>query len=234
MSSKLKRLQNIDQTTKDVVSGFIREYQKILALSEYNLFHHIPLLIPSLSTLYADASDYFILNKDVKLLKNGREIDGLENDVEFGVCRGSAIIPSIINCKARWVLKVRNVPDPCGTRMVICVADIKTVFNQDYDDMEGECYCYSSYGWAKKQRDGDLIFPPSFDSGDEIAVELDLLSDIPNVKFFKNGYEKITKDNQLFIKKKDDTSKYQLVVVVYHKDVQVSLINMCQEFGIDS
>ena len=234
MSSKLKRLQHIDQTTKRTVSWFIRKYQKILVLSEYNLFHNIPLLIPSLCTLYADSNDYFIANKDIKLINNRTEIDGLQSDAEFGACRGSAIIPSTIDCKAKWVLKVKNVPDPRGTRIVICVADIKSVFSKDYDDIRGEFYCYSSYGWAKSQRYGQLTFPPSFNSGDEITVELDLISETPNVKFFRNGDEKVSKDNQLFIKKKHDTSKYQLVVVVYHRDVRVSLIKMCQEFEINA
>ena len=44
--------------------------------------------------------------------------------------------------------------------------------------------------------------PPEYDCGDEITVELDLLSKRPNVKFFRNGDKKITTENRLFIKKK--------------------------------
>ena len=185
MATKLQRLQNIDETTKHAVSGSIRPYAKILALSESNLFHNLPLLIPSLCTLYVDSSDHFIANKDVKLLKNGTVIDGWRNDAEFGVCRGSAIIPSINECKARWILKITNVPDLYGTQMIIGVADINAVFNGHFDDLEGEFYVYSNTGWAKTGKIAGCNNPASYYSGVEIIVELDLLSVIPNVKFFK-------------------------------------------------
>ena len=99
------------------------------------------------------------------------------------------------------------------------------------DGIGGEYYVYINFGYACGRCGiGMMKTPPEYDCGDEITVELDLLSKRPNVKFFRNGDKKVTTENQLFIKKKGGPSKYQLVVVVYHKDVRVSLIKMTQEF----
>ena len=78
MASKLKKLQDIDNRIKCTVCGYVREHQSMIESQEYNLFNNIPILIPSICTLYYDPNDYFIANKKVKLSKDRKTILGLD------------------------------------------------------------------------------------------------------------------------------------------------------------
>ena len=139
----LKRLNRIDRESKYAVSGFVRKYQVIIESAEYNLFNNIPILIRSLCTLYYDPSDNFEGNKDVILSSDNKSILGISEESDFATCRGRVIISSKEKCKAKWDLKMLNIPSDDETVVLVGVADIDAVFCKDLNgnaefEMKGE------------------------------------------------------------------------------------------------
>lgn len=59
MQSKLKDFTRIDKETRFCVAGWIRQHKELIQTSSFALFHRIPSMVISISTLYYHFRDYF-------------------------------------------------------------------------------------------------------------------------------------------------------------------------------
>ena len=227
MTTDIKLLDSIDTRTKFTVSGYIREERIVLDSSKCQLFQNIPSIVPYLCTLYYDPDDYFVGDGNAAISMNGKKILELYGETRAR-CNGSVIVSSDDKCIYEWTLKMHELATNIGTCVVVGIAATDAIFGDTYDDMEGEFYMYSNYGWALKN-DDELETPDAFLSGDEVKIEMNLIADEPFVKFYKNGNGDMEDgDNVLIMNEIEETIEYTLVVVVYKQHVKASIEKFMQ------
>lgn len=92
--------KDVDEITKLIIFGYIRDSEKLLKSSQHKLFHYIPPLITSICILYYNEPEQFEIAGDGIVISDDKT--SIKKDEYWSwhnTSYGTLIIPSTNNCK---------------------------------------------------------------------------------------------------------------------------------------
>ena len=249
MAKTKTKFADIDNKSKHVVSGFIRQKHKEnkLKSSKYVLFQNVPVVISSLCTFYYHSRDYFTLDfvhEDAEILNNGKTLKQRPMD-KLRFCTynlGSMQIPSTLKCICKWQIKIDKSPNGivCGI-LSAPYGNFKNIIWENYfplthnDSKTKNAEDYMAYVCDNGRRYvtsavhdpmGKRHYYIKFKTGDIIEICLDLFDRVLRFQI-NNNQNKIFQFKEI---KVSQSINYRLVIVMCLKDLCVSIVKFDQIF----
>ena len=231
---QLKKLKEIDNKTKNLISGYNKTISK--NLSHHNLFQHIPLMIHSLCILYYFIPEHFeIEGLYAKISKDKKSVTWTNNDYESTTYGFMKISSLESNIKCRWSIYVNNGQNRNGSMISIGISS-NNEYNKDYTawrmDQYNKLKLYSHYaynGWAgyttSNHGVGNQTEAQSFFKGDTIDCVLDLKH--KKVTFYKNGLDQNNAFTDIDI---GNNIVYRLAISMGSKNNKVTIVKFKKEY----
>ena len=233
MSSLQATVQNIDDLTRFIANGYIREQQKLLEPNEFVLFQTIPDGIILLCALFFRWRDYFEIVPNyvtISQKENGDScITSRMNYIrgDGGTNFGSISIPS--NTKkviTEWDLKIEK-----KVFSALLVGISSKPFDPDKDchvraSVQGDyhhSYMFANHGGGRSWYDNKWIRGGhTFKSDDIVTIKLNL--DEKKVRLLVNGFESPLAFDVVC----GDQIEYRLAVILFGAGNSVSIIKLTQ------
>ena len=219
-----QRLEHVDQRTKCIVSGYIRNQHQIIKNSQYFLFQNMPSHIALLCTLYYHTKEHFeIVSKNVIVSNDGETISmatGLNSNY------GSYIIPSTSNSVYKWTLKFSN-PLRSYNRLILGIASTSIIDGLPttlrFCDSYRVKYHYAISPYANQKKSHTMHIWTETGEGlaveNEIGLELDLK--MRNISLYTYKNKKILIFDDI---KVDENISYRLGVILVGKEFDVTIV----------
>ena len=230
----LQKLKSIDTNTKYLVNGYIRNHKSIFQPSKYKIFNIIPDCIPCLCILYVAVVniEYFkTIPTHCITANDGKTVVKMNLNKDFitinDYCYGAVTISPFDNCIVRWDIKIDKIGGDSDTFFIgITSCDIGRGRSPTYIGVAarriGSRFYVYHRGGLIEDHAGDYmdmcLREDRYRTGDVIGVELDMLSAVRTVSFFKNEWEIGCLD--LWYSKQQE---YRLIVDVESKGTEISI-----------
>ena len=224
MLAKLKRLDEISKQSKYVIFGYIREHHRSFASDDYNIFNHIPDIVPSLCISYYHQTDTFrILGDKIAYRDNIKPSMIKAESSRYQTMSSSysdVIIPSTTKCSCTWNLKMINITRHDRTCIKVGIASTKSGWK---GTLGNEYYIHSNLGWCKTHHTTPRYDKMTkFVSGDIISIRLNLIDGYRYVSFH-NSRTKVSQ--KLMVDGNDGDVQYRLAVGIHYTNIVVSIEN---------
>lgn len=175
----------MNKLARNIVQGWIRKMSKMSKMSHID----IPIVLVRICILYYDEKEEFIDNENIKLTADFKVARFETNciNLECGAF-GKNVIPSMVNVKCKWDLKIKHVVNNLGGFLAIGVSTSNTKQQSIRHHKYGR-YCYSKKG-CKSTHCGTLCWiwqGKHYTTNDKVSVELDLASNY--IKFYVNDVD---------------------------------------------
>ena len=236
---KMNGTQKVDNLTKNIVCGYIREQQKLLNSSNCAIFQTIPDGIILLCALYFAARDYFDITPDHVIISRTENGDScitskmhyIEGD--GGTNFGAISIPSTNNTiTSKWYVEIVAKPysallvgisskpfDPkkdCHVKSGINIKRQKGAYNH-------HSYMFANHGGGRSYVENKWKWGgTNFKEGDIVTIELNLYK--KKLKLFVNESESPLAYDVVC----GDQIEYRLAVILFDKGNSVSIIRSTQ------
>ena len=220
-------MQDVDDRTKDIVSGYIREQHKVFLNDKHLLFRNIPDCILILCILNYRLTDYFEIIGDGTISSDdGKSITKLESgwhNTSYGT-----EIDSTDQCVYKWWLKV-----PSTQRIMLIgiasSADFRT--DQAFDDIRNSKY-YGIYVFHETKTSHELIttdinVDSSFDDTEIFCMELDLIQKKLIIHYGNDLDKKCIAFEHIDVGNELQSINYRLAISIGHT-AQVSMLKFQQ------
>ncbi len=218
MSSCFKLLSKIDQTTKYVVYGWIREAEVELKLV------HIPMMISSICILYYRDDEIFdITGDDIKLSQNKKCITEIGAEYRCNCNYGIIEVSSNSDNVYRWDLKIIKQPQQywsifAGLSSVRKLGDIWSLCRENGG---ASIYMYANLGSIYDANKAHwTMYGQRFRENDTVSIILDLQKQ--QITYLVNEEDQGIAYKNII---KNDDIKYQLLVVLRNHNDCVEITN---------
>ena len=213
-------LKNIDQRTKDIVIGYIKQCQ--LLLPQNNTYYNIPSLVRHLCMAYYLIKEYFTKHsKDIELNENGSIATNTASD--FRSAYGNIVIDGELLMIYKWWFKILRAS-------VICIgidSSNKKHIDVDYSNPEINYCNFGAYYCGGKKYGHDLAYN-GVDYGDawgeDEVIKMELNTKKRTLQFHVND-----KNQGIAFKDIDFKNKtYHMAIAMYGEQDSLELIDFQQ------
>ena len=221
----------LDSRELYIVSGYIREYEKILKSSSYALFQNIPPGISTLCALYYHIRDYFeyvpikaTISKDKRTVNIKNDENGLNSSY------GSWLISSTIPCIYKWYLHFSQTISSENS-CIVGIASRPFLTNIAFDDItdkDHKCYRLAPYHhakWSHEYGEGGSQWVSGLPNCDKnLVFELDLKTKEFSVNIDEQNilvFENIETGNEI---------EYRVALSLRAQDFSVTINKFTQTF----
>ena len=147
MAADFQSVKKVDQRTRDIVNGFIKQTQSILPSND-NPYYNIPSLVFILTILYYSNPEYFTIHgENMKVNENKDVIECIRAIRDNNTVYGNFVITKEDKGKFMWTFKLYKAESGAIARIGIDSSN-KKFANTDltgYGNNENAYYIYHSY-----------------------------------------------------------------------------------------
>ena len=196
MSLNFEALNKISPSQRDLVFGYLREYESILNQDdENNPFYTIPDLIIYITLSYYMFEYFKLYPEIIKAPDDHRTVTRCENsNIWHNVCYSATEInPAKDKCSYQWIVKIESMKD---CLLIGFGSDYETPNVISLHDTQSAYYLLHPYsgrvdGTGNKQVDArEYMEYGSVKSGDTICLEFSCYGDKSYIKYYVNDVDK--------------------------------------------
>ena len=226
MTTAMKALNDVSQSTRDTVFGYIRKHQKLLDEDKI-----IAPLIYNLCLLFFYIKEYWAAYDKV-LFKVNQQKDTFTNMGNGkGTVYGNICIDSQIECIYKWKFKILVNTETYGIYFGIDSSN-KKFLDDDFSyfraDNQSKCYSYGDgtvYTSGKLTKYGDETLD-GFLNVETVQIELNTKD--RTIKYIVDDI-----DQGIAFKNIDITLKYHIAITTYYEDTSIKILSFEQNFLTD-
>ena len=202
----LELVKNIDQVTKDIVFGYIRQCE-INLLPNNNTFFNISSLIKFICIIYYWRQEYFTSHGSCSKLNDEKDIV-TNTEYKTNTVYGNININNKISCIYLWTFKIINWWIPTGQIFIGIDSSnkkfIEKNFTSHYNHKNPVYYAFDSDGYKISTDDqwADNEYGKQCKSGDIVKMEVNILN--KTITFYINdkcygiAYKNIDFENKTY------------------------------------
>ena len=217
MSSLLKSSAEADQTTIDIVNGYIHDNQSLLPYQE-NQYFLIPPLVTHLIMAYYFDPEYFAIDLNDYDISQDRKTITKTDNTWYKSMHGNVVIQSTVAAIYEWSFKLLHLRSNLSIGVT---SDIDCEFNDRFwDNTNCSNYAAMYCGFKGSKGKGDGTYDFDANDGDIVYMTLDLVQ--KEIRFMVNDKNLGAAYTDIDV---GEDIKYKMAIDAHYATSKVTLIS---------